>query len=146
MSSIKNGVVRNVLEQALQRAENSPGNPSVPESEVLMHVWDCGGQPVFLDVLPAFLTSRTMFLIFFDARSDLLRNCKTLTHKQGRVVGTTEEGFTVRQLLMQWMACIHVTLSRENVAVGSSNESAPQSSVKEFHPDSSPQLYQEKIF
>ena len=146
VSSIKNGVVRNVLEQALQHAESSPGNPSIPQSEVLMHVWDCGGQPVFLDVLPAFLTSRTMFLLFFDARSDLLHNCKTLTHKQGRVVGTTEEGFTVLQLLMQWMACIHVTLSRENVAVGSSNESAPQSNVKEFHPDSSPQLYQEKSF
>ena len=123
VSSVKNGVVRNVLQQALQHAENSPGNPSVPQSEVLMHVWDCGGQSVFLDVLPTFLTSRTMFLLFFDARRDLLSKCETLSHKQGRVVITKEEGFTVLQLLTQWMACIHVSLSRKNVAAESSNTS-----------------------
>ena len=143
---IKNSVVQNVLEQALQRAESSRGNPSVPQPEVLMHIWDCGGQPVFLDILPAFLTSRTMFLLFFDARKDLLSKCRTLSHKQGRVVNTTEEGFTVLQLLMQWMACIHVTLSRENVAAGSSNASALQSNVKECHPNSSSQSCQENSY
>ena len=131
VSNIKDGVVRNVLEQALQHAESSPGNPSIPQSEVLMHVWDCGGQPVFLDILPAFLTSRTMFLLFFDACRPLLSKCETLSHKQGRVVSTKEESFTVLQLLTQWMACIHVTLSRQNVAAGSLSTSAPHVNVKE---------------
>ena len=121
VSNIKGGVVQNVLQQALEYTQR---NPHVPQSEVLMHVWDCGGQPVFLDVLPAFLTSRTMFLLFFDARRDLLSKCETLTHKQGRVVETKEESFTVLQLLMQWMACIHVTLSTQNVAAGSSISAA----------------------
>ena len=131
VSSIKDNVVRNVLEQTLQHTH--AGNPSIPQSEVLMHVWDCGGQPVFLDVLPAFLTSRTMFLLFFDGRRDLLSNCETLSHRHGIVVSTTQEGFTVLQLLMQWMACIHVTLSRENVEAESSNASDSQNIVKECH-------------
>ena len=137
VSNIKDGVVRNVLQQALKYTQSSPRNPSVPQSEVLIHVWDCGGQSVFLDVLPAFLTSRTMFLLFFDARRDLLSKCKTLSHKQGQVVETKEESFTALQLLMQWMACIHVTLSRQNIALGSSIESAPHNTHKENSPSSS---------
>ena len=146
VSSIKNSVIRNVLEQALQHAKRSPSNPSIPQSEVLMHVWDCGGQPVFLDILPAFLTSRTMFLLFFDARRPLLSKCETLSHKQGSVVERKEESFTVLQLLTQWMACIHVTLSRKNVAAGSSNASAPHNSVNECHPNSPTQHHQEESY
>ena len=131
VSSIKDSVVRNVLEQALQHTH--AGNLSIPQSEVLMHVWDCGGQSVFLDVLPTFLTSRTMFLLFFDARRDLLSKCETLSHKQGRVVIMKEEGFTVLQLLTQWMACIHVSLSRKNVAADISNASDSQNNVKKCH-------------
>ena len=133
VSSIKDGVVRNVLQQALLHHEGSPGNPPVPQSEVMLHVWDCGGQPAFLDVFPAFLTSRTMFLLVFDARRDLLGKCETLSHKQGKVVSTKEESFTVLQLLMQWMACIHaVTFSRQNVAQGSSTVSATYHNRREY--------------
>ena len=125
VSTIKDDVVRNVLQQALLHHESSPENPAVPQSEVLLHVWDCGGQPAFLDVLPAFLTSRTMFLLVFDGRRDLLSKCKTLCHKQGKVVSTKEESYTVLHLLMQWMACIHaVALSRQNITRGSSIVSA----------------------
>ena len=48
------------------------------DQEVLLHLWDCGGQLVFLDVLPAFLSSRTMFLLMFDASKGLdapVRRC-----------------------------------------------------------------------
>ena len=37
------------------------------ETHLLMHFWDCGGQPAFLETLPVFLTSRTTFLLHFDA-------------------------------------------------------------------------------
>ena len=136
VSNIKDGVVRNVLQQALEHTHSSPRNPLVPQSEVLIHVWDCGGQPVFLDVLPAFLTSRTMFLLFFDARRSLLSKCEMLCHKQGRVVQAKEESFTVLQLLMQWMACIHVTLSRQNVAALNTSVRASQQDHAEGSPDS----------
>ena len=62
VSSVKDDVIQDVLQQVLKHVQSNPENPSVPQSEVLMHVWDCGGQPVFLDVLPAFLTSRIIFL------------------------------------------------------------------------------------
>ena len=78
VSHIQDSVVQDVLMQAI---ENGPTNPVVTQSQVLMHVWDCGGQTVFLDVLPAFLTSRTVFLLFYDARQDLLNKCNMLSYK-----------------------------------------------------------------
>jgi len=77
-------------------------------------VWDCGGQTVFLDVLPAFVSSRTMFLLFFDARQDLLGKCKTLSYKKGKVHSTSEHSFTVLHLLSQWMASIHAMCTKKS--------------------------------
>ena len=114
VSNIKDNVVRNVLRQVAEHGIHYSQNRAGPQSEVLMHVWDCGGQPVFLDVLPTFLTSRTMFLLFFDARQNLLDKCKTLSHKAGRVVSKSEESFTTLQLLTQWMASIHAMSIRKD--------------------------------
>ena len=33
--------------------------------EVTMHIWDCGGHQVFLDILSAFFIPRTMFIYVF---------------------------------------------------------------------------------
>ena len=111
VSCIKDKEVRDVLQQVIKHVSK---NPTAPQSEVLMHVWDCGGQPVFLDVLPAFLTSRTMFLLFFDARQDLCEKCSSLSHKAGRLVSKSEQSFTTLQLLTQWMASIHAMYIRKN--------------------------------
>ena len=111
VSHIEDSVVRDVLTQAI---ENSALIPVDLHSEVLMHVWDCGGQTVFLDVLPAFLTSRTMFLLFFDARQDLLSKCNMLSYKEGRVLSRSEQSFTIIQLLTQWMASIHAMCTRKD--------------------------------
>ena len=116
VSSIKDGVVQNILKQAVEQANSRPRNPFVPQSEVLMHVWDCGGQTVFLDVLPAFLTSRTMFLLFFDARQDLLSKCKASSYKKGRVLSQSEHSFTTLHLLSQWMASIHAMCTKNVTA------------------------------
>ena len=118
---IEDNEVWNVLQQVAEHAiiHNFPPisrseNPAAPQSEVLMHVWDCGGQPVFLDVLPAFLTSRTMFLLFFDARQNLHEECKTLSYKEGKVVAKSGLSFTTLQLLTQWMAGVHAMYIRKN--------------------------------
>ena len=116
VSNIKDNEVQIVLQQVAQHAL-SQENVAAPQSEVLMHVWDCGGQPVFLDVLPTFLTSRTMFFLFFDARRNLLEKCSSLSHKAGRVVSKTEQSFTALQLLTQWMASIHSMLARKGILV-----------------------------
>ena len=114
VSHIKDNAVRNVLQQVAAHAVKYPQNQAAPQSEVLMHVWDCGGQPVFLDILPAFLTSRTMFLLFFDARQNLHEECKTLSYKEGKVVSKSDLSFTTLQLLTQWMASIHTMYIQRN--------------------------------
>ena len=140
VSSIKDDIVRIVLQQALEHTHQSiPGNPAVPRSEVLMHVWDCGGQPVFLDVLAAFLTSRTMFLLFFDARQNLLDTCSSLSYNEGRVVSKSEQNFTLLQLLTQWMASIHAMLTRKGTLVGAIPEAfiTPDSQIPAMEGDDS---------
>ena len=121
VSHIKDNEVRNVLQPVAKHAItydflpiSRSENPTAPQSEVLMHVWDCGGQPVFLDILPAFLTSRTLFLLFFDARQNLHEKCKTFCHKGGKVFSTSDLRFTTLQLLTRWMASVHAMCIRKN--------------------------------
>ena len=121
VSRIKDNEVRKVLQQVVKHVSK---NPNAPQSEVLVHVWDCGGQPVFLDVLPAFLTSRTMFLLFFDARQNLHEKCKTLSYKEGKVVSKSDLSFSTLQLLTQWMASIHAMYIRKNTTKYTSSEAS----------------------
>ena len=60
-----------VLQASKQSNSEADQCQSKADQEVLLHLWDCGGQRVFLDVLPAFLSSRTMFLLMFDASKGL---------------------------------------------------------------------------
>ena len=114
VSHIKETEVRNVLQQVAEHGIRHSENQGVPQSEVLINVWDYGGQPVFLDVLPAFLTSRTMFLLFFDARQNLHEKCKTVFYKEGKEVSKSDLSFTTLQLLTQWMASIHAMHIRKS--------------------------------
>ena len=133
VSDIKDTEVQKVLQQVAEHALHHSQNPAAPQSEVLMHVWDCGGQAVFLDFLPAFLTSRTMFLLFFDARQNLDEKCKTLSHKAGRVVSKSEESFTTLQLLSQWMASIHAMCIRKDTFTAPSASENPATQGNEAH-------------
>ena len=108
---IKDNEVQSVLRQVIKYV---PRNRTAPQSEVLVHVWDCGGQPAFIDILPAFLTSRTIFLLFFDARQNLHEKCKTVSYKEGKVVSSFDLSFTTLQLHTQWMASIHAMYIRKN--------------------------------
>ena len=78
-------IVDEVLDQALKIAQEN-NYITAPEREVLMYLWDCGGQPVFLDILPAFLTQRTMYLSLFDARRTLTEPCLIQTFQHGEVI------------------------------------------------------------
>ena len=127
VSSIKDNEVQSVLQQVAEHATHlfHPTSRSKNlHSEVLMHVWDCGGQPVFLDVLPAFLTFRTMFLLFFDARQNLLDKCSSLSYRAGRVISISEQSFTTLQLLTQWMASIHAMCIRKDVIKSTNPEAS----------------------
>ena len=98
-----------IVKELATNLQSKKGNVFISGTEVYMRVWDCGGQPVFLDILPAFLTARTLFLLMFDARHDLRQPCTYLTHHKGKAKEEQEE-ITTLELLTQWMANIHATL------------------------------------
>ena len=132
---IKDDEVRDILKQvAAYPARLLPIHRS--SSEVLIHVWDCGGQPVFLDILPAFLTSRTMFLLFFDARQNLHEKCKTLSYKEGKEVSKSDLSFTTLQLLTRWMASIHamyIQKSNLEASTAPSEDESPAAQGRTTH-------------
>ena len=77
------------------------------QPHLLMHFWDCGGQPAFLEILPVFLTSRTIFLLHFDASKDLNSKWQSVHH----IVGTRYDGEVVGvstlSYMLSWMANVH---------------------------------------
>ena len=72
-----------------------------------MHIWDCGGQAVFLEILPAFLTSRTMFFLLFNAAKNLEEKWKDVSITQGNEVCNETTNMSTKDLLFNWMANIH---------------------------------------
>ena len=97
-------IVADVIERAMSKLYKKP--------QPLLHVWDCGGQPQFLELLPAFLTSRTMFLLLFDASVDFNNRWTSVHYQQGRKFSGEEVNITVLELLHKWMASIHAHLAR----------------------------------
>ena len=112
-SSEKEQMIEEILSPAIRRAsemyhydiENIKPHP-------FFHIWDCGGQPVFLEVLPAFLTSRTMFLLLFDASIDFNTRLKAIQYQQGRKIEDGEVNMTTLELMEGWMANIHGHLAK----------------------------------
>ena len=72
---------------------------STADQQVFLHLWDCGGHPVFLDVLPAFMSSQTIFLFVFNASKSIDIDWQWLPSKFTTV--------TTLSLLHKWMAIIH---------------------------------------
>ena len=110
ISSIKNEVVREVFSRALEQAKRNP-HAQAPESEIMTNVWDCAGQSVYLDILSAFLTPKTIFMLLYDARKDLDDHCIILSHQHGQVTESQEQNMSYLEMLFQWMASIHVSLT-----------------------------------
>ena len=72
------------------------------DNEVLINIWDCGGQFVFREILPAFLAQKVAYLLIYDASKDLEKVYK----EPGTYPGCYAEGNTF-QHLQKWMAAIH---------------------------------------
>ena len=118
VEAIQREVVRDILSRAIEIAKNNP-NAQVPLIEILLHLWDCGGQAVFLDILPAFLTPRTVFLSLYDASRELTDPCLIQSFKEGKVIAEQYHNATTVELLLEWMASIYAMLgtSRPNEAI-----------------------------
>ena len=77
------------------------------DNEVLLCLWDCGGQPVFLDLLPAFLSSRTVFLLMFDASKSLDEAFQVIINTEGQQRKEEVLEISILSLIQKWMASIH---------------------------------------
>ena len=102
-SEIQASVFEEVISQPFQQ-QHTKG------PDVVLNIWDCGGQPVFLDIISAFLTSRTMFLLLFDASLNLDGMYKEMWRHGGKSFLGREQNVTRRQLMMQWMQLIYTSL------------------------------------
>ena len=141
-----------ILERALQIT-----SPKL-DPEVWLHVWDSGGQPVFLDVLPAFLTSRTMFLLLFNASKDLNHKWDVLETIKGSQRKTDYSEMSTLDLLHQWMTAIFGHLARHNrsgqlvecpriMLVGTHGDQADKAAVEqEIEPHFTEKLYSNILY
>ena len=102
---LKSSIYKNILKKAKDQIFQTGDNPNV-----IMHVWDCGGQPIFLDVLAAFLTPRTMFFLVFDSSIGLESLYQEKWHHKGQVIKGREQHITNIELMIQWLQLIHSSL------------------------------------
>uniref|UniRef100_A0A1X7SL47 COR domain-containing protein n=1 Tax=Amphimedon queenslandica TaxID=400682 RepID=A0A1X7SL47_AMPQE len=79
---------------------------------LLIYFWDCGGQPAFLEILPVFLTSRTTFLLHFDASKDLSSKWQSVHHIDGTRYDGEEVNMSTLSYMLNWMACVHSHLMK----------------------------------
>ena len=89
--------------QSMSSASNIKQQP-------FLHVWDCGGQPSFLEILPAFLTSRTMFFLLYDASKSFEEKWQSIQTVQGERKVEEEVSITTVDLLLNWLSNIHIHL------------------------------------
>ena len=106
ISQTKLAEVAEHKEKVLQHAATDELCQSKADDEVLLHLWDCGGQPVFLDVLPAFLSSRTIFVLVFNASEGLTAPFIVYSFDDGL---RKYQGLSIPTLSLfhKWMAAIH---------------------------------------
>ena len=106
-------IVKNIRMKVFERARVAKLHHQ-PRSEVLLNLWDSGGQLVFMNVLPAFLTKRTLFMLVFDASQDLETKLQVNTIRAGKIIHTEDYHLNTIELLLQWMASIDAHLSLRN--------------------------------
>ena len=106
-TQFQNEITQEVVQRAQQQGR---GSHSDKNREVILRIWDCGGQQVFLDILSAFLTPRTMFIQVFNASQPLNSNYVERWRHKGHTYAGKEQDFTVLQLMMQWTQLIHASL------------------------------------
>ena len=115
IKSIMSKVSLRVTKIKLDRSQ-SKHSSSEPQYEhkTWMRVWDCGGQRMFRVITPAFLSSKTLFLLLFDARHRLDEMCVSSSYHNGKEIKMEgETPLTNLEFLQQWMALIHSHVSNK---------------------------------
>ncbi|XP_019862338.1 PREDICTED: uncharacterized protein LOC109590941, partial [Amphimedon queenslandica] len=101
------------IKSLLKRARTYKATES--HVQPFLHIWDCGGQPVFLEILPAFLTPRTMFLLLFDASKDFRERWQSRQNTpDGEVLFGEVVNESTSNLMAKWMSTIHSYLMKHS--------------------------------
>ena len=83
-------------------------------NRILLHVWDCGGQPVYLNALPPFLSALSAFLLVFDASIDLQDEVKLIWYEDDKKLDAVVHlPISYIDLFKQWLAAIDSYLPRQ---------------------------------
>ncbi|XP_019858882.1 PREDICTED: uncharacterized protein LOC109587102 isoform X2 [Amphimedon queenslandica] len=102
------------LAKAIKRAQEIGPVPIQDiKPQPFMHIWDCGGQAVFLEILSAFLTPRTLFFLIFNAAKGLDEKWENILNTKGNLVCDNLENMSTKDLLFNWMTNIHLHLDRD---------------------------------
>ena len=108
IQNIEEETVESIFLKAFERTtEMSKDDLMEMKPQPLLHIWDCGGQPVFLEILPAFLTARTMFFLMFNALKSFDEKWDSVISTQGVQEFDDKVNETTLELLLSWMANIH---------------------------------------
>ena len=114
ISSIKNKLVREVFSRAVKQTRRNP-HAQAPEFEIVINIWDCAGQSVYLDILSGFLTPKTLIMLFYDARKSLDAPVTICTNRDGKsCIERQTQNISNLEMLFQWMASVHAMLSRSD--------------------------------
>ena len=114
VAEFKQDQVNTVLSEAITHANSKRVMRQDSKLYPFVHIWDCGGQPIFLEILPAFLTSRTMFLLLFDASKSLHKKWKSVRNVEGKEEVEEEVNMTTLDLILNWLSNIHIHLAKKD--------------------------------
>ena len=103
-----------VIQKALEKAKEINKENCSLECQPFFHLWDCGGQPVFLEVLPIFLTSRTMFLLFFNAAKNLKEPWESIFRNNGNEISEGLVNCNTLEMMERWMALVYLLQKKDS--------------------------------
>ena len=106
---------KDLLDECIQKVSEKAEKLERHTRHYVLHVWDCGGQPVFLDIISAFLTFRTFFLLVFNAEVGLQEPCGagSICYK-GKSDPAGKHQSTNIMVLIRWMRLIYARLHKHN--------------------------------
>ena len=95
VSSLHSEVHQHKKKVILQGSEQSS---YTADQQMFLHLWDCGGDPAFLDILPVYVGPRTIFVLVFNASE---------TIDVGLLPRSKFTTVTTQSVLHKWMALIY---------------------------------------
>ena len=93
---------RLVMRWPVDGEETTTDQDSVSRRRLLIHIWDCSGDPLQLSVIPLFFSSsRSIYLFSYDARKDLSQLSESFTLR--KMTSLTGSPPTNAEVLEEWL-------------------------------------------